>query len=110
MIFIRVKEETETKAKVELIHYEPDQLSDKEKAEGFLVNNVPDPIPQGKKVAILYFNPQSKDFWYEYVDAQLPEEDRIAKLEIATEENKKANLDTQEAVLQLYEMVTGPQA
>ena len=51
-------------------------------------------------------------FWgfREYVILPSPEEERISQLEIATEENKKANLDTQEAVLQLYEMVTGPQA
>ncbi|MGG4499109.1 hypothetical protein [Brevibacillus reuszeri] len=60
------------------------------------------------KDAKLYFNPQSNEFWYEYVNIPLPDEDRIAQLEKENAELKKSNLDTQEAVLQLYEMVTGP--
>ncbi|MGW9128940.1 hypothetical protein ACWGPW_28955 [Paenibacillus chitinolyticus] len=75
---------------------------------GILVAALPEREHNGKS-SVLYINPQTKALWYEYVDVN-PPEDRITKLEIATEENKKANLDTQEAVLQLYEMVTGPQA
>ncbi|KNB70140.1 hypothetical protein ADS79_27845 [Brevibacillus reuszeri] len=91
-----------------LIHSFPSELDQETLERGVIVEGLPEPQTPGGKGAVLYINPQTKELWYEYITLPIPEEDRIAQLETATEENKKANLDTQEAVLQLYEMVTGP--
>ncbi|GED70929.1 hypothetical protein BRE01_46310 [Brevibacillus reuszeri] len=115
MIYIQFEKETETRALVTFIHYNPldpseglGKTADELSVTGILIESLPQAERKEGKDAKLYFNPQTKEAWYEYVDHPRPEADRITQVEIATEENKKANLDTQEAVLQLYEMVTGP--
>ncbi|GIO08027.1 hypothetical protein J31TS6_40550 [Brevibacillus reuszeri] len=109
-MYIGYEKVNDTKARVTLIHSFPSELDQETLERGVIVEALPEPKTPGGKGAVLYINPQTKELWYEYVTLPTPEEDRISQLEIATEENKKANLDTQEAVLQLYEMVTGPQA
>ena len=115
MIFIQFERITDTKALVTFTHFMPfDEIHGLGKTEqellerGALVESEPQKEFHPDKQAMLFYNPQTKELWYEYATLPVPEEDRISQLEIATEENKKANLDTQEAVLQLYEMVTGP--
>ncbi|GIO09682.1 hypothetical protein J31TS6_57100 [Brevibacillus reuszeri] len=95
------------KALVTTIHYFPGSLSEEDKANNFIeVPFVPETAPDSS----LFVNPQTKEMWHENVELPSSEIERINNLEKATEENKQANLDTQEAVLQLYEMVTGPPA
>lgn len=117
MIFIQFERITDTKALVTFTHFMPfDEIYGLGKTEqellerGALVESEPQKEFHSDKQAMLFYNPQVNELFYEYVDIPLPENERIAQLEMATEENKKANLDTQEAVLQLYEMVTGPLA
>ena len=44
---------------------------------------------------------------YEYTETPLPDDDRIARLEKENTDLRKSNLDTQEAILELYEMLMG---
>ncbi|GED71162.1 hypothetical protein BRE01_48640 [Brevibacillus reuszeri] len=115
MVYIQFEKETEARALVTFIHYKPldpneglGKTADELSLTGVFIDALPQRERPLGKDAKLYFNPQTKETWYEYVDIPLPDNERITQVEISTEENKKANLDTQEAVLQLYEMVTGP--
>ncbi|KZE44541.1 hypothetical protein AV540_23960 [Brevibacillus parabrevis] len=107
MFYIGYEKIDETKARVTLIHHFPSELDQSILESGVMVEFIPEPQTAVGKGAVLYINPQTKETWYEYVGIPLSEVDRISQLEVAAEENKKANLDTQEAVLQLYEMVAG---
>lgn len=75
--------ETETRAKVMLIHYAPEQLDEATRARGIEVAEVPQPEEIEGKIALPYVNPQTGEFWYEYVDRELTPEERIAQLEQA---------------------------
>ncbi|MED1784226.1 hypothetical protein P4V43_20605 [Brevibacillus fortis] len=116
MIYIQFEKETDVRAFVTFIHYNPlDPTEGLGKTQeellqtGFLIEGLPEAERKTGKDAKLYFNPQTKEMWYEYVDVPAPMEERITQVEKVSAENKKANLDTQEAVLQLYEMVSQPQ-
>ncbi|MCM3143029.1 hypothetical protein [Brevibacillus sp. MER 51] len=117
MIYIQIEKETEAQAFVTFIHYNPlDPTEGLGKTQeellrtGLLIEGLPAVERKAGKDAKLYFNPQTKELWYEYVDdVPSPLEDRLKKVENDISENKQANLDTQEAVLQLYEMVSQPQ-
>ncbi|WP_035296233.1 hypothetical protein [Brevibacillus thermoruber] len=70
-----------TKARVEVIHYQPQYLPPEVIEKGIIVDEVPDPNPPANKVGILFINPQTQEMWYEYVDRPLTPEERIAQLE-----------------------------
>jgi hypothetical protein len=87
VIFVKVEQLTETKAKVLMLHYAPDQLGvsneeDAVSAGGVLVTtDAPQPEQQPGKNPVLYINPNNKQFWYEYEDRPLTAEEKIAQLE-----------------------------
>ena len=107
MIFLLFDKDSETRAVVTLRHYQPQDLSEEVLSTGLLVDILPKPENTPGKRDVLYVNPQNKDLWYEYEDIPLPDEERIAQLERENDELKKSNLDTQEAILELYEMIMG---
>ncbi|MBH0328698.1 hypothetical protein ABH14_02580 [Brevibacillus brevis] len=110
MFYIGYEKIDETKARVTLIHNFPSELDQETLDRGLLTETVPEPQTPTGKSARQYVNPKTKEMWYEYIDdVPSPLEDRLKKVENDTSENKQANLDTQEAVLQLYEMVSQPQ-
>lgn len=93
------------KALVTTIHYFPGSLSKEDRANNFVeVEFVPEPPTAN---STLYISPQTKEMWYENIELPTSEIERINNLEKVTAENKQATLDTQEAVLELYEMVMG---
>lgn len=77
--FVTFEVEGEGKAKVKLIHYFPEMLSDDELQEGILVDKSlffdAENIPY--KTAVLYINPDTHNMWYEYVDRPLTSEEKI---------------------------------
>ncbi|GEC88581.1 MULTISPECIES: hypothetical protein [Brevibacillus] len=86
MIFIRHESPVGGKAKVLTIHYLPEEIginnaADAENAGGVLVPTVPTPDNIAGKEAVLYFNPTTKEFSYEYVDKPLTQDEKIAQLE-----------------------------
>lgn len=116
-IYLEYVTETENRAIVNFIHYYPfDEVDGLGKTAeelgqtGILVESVPQETIQPGKLSVLYVNPQTKELWYEYIDVPLSAEERIAQLEKENAELRKVNLDTQEAVLELYEMIMNPQS
>ncbi|GIO06203.1 hypothetical protein J31TS6_22310 [Brevibacillus reuszeri] len=88
MIYIQFENETEVRAFVNFIHYNPldpneglGKTADELSLTGVLIEALPQLEKHDGKDAKLYFNPQTKELWYEYVDSPLPENDRIAQLE-----------------------------
>lgn len=75
--------EAEGRARVTLIHYMPEQLDESIRAQGIEVTEIPEPMTVEGKIAVPYVNPQTGEFWYEYVDKELTPEERIAQLERA---------------------------
>lgn len=91
MIFLAKEDEGKEKARVELIHYMPDDpvegLPDEIKQQGIRVESVPEPPePKRGKSAVLYCNPKTGELWYEYVDRPLTPE------ELAQEQSEKLDL------------------
>ncbi|CUU47074.1 hypothetical protein [Clostridium beijerinckii] len=69
MIFLGLEKIDDTKAKVVLIHYFPDQLTEEEKSKGVLVESLP--IDEGNKdgkLKELRYSYESNTAYYEYVD------------------------------------------
>ncbi|MDO0943961.1 hypothetical protein QZ287_23460 [Brevibacillus laterosporus] len=110
MIYIEFVKESDVKSFVNLIHYNPfdskEGLGKTEKQlrlTGALIESLPAREMQSGKDAMLYYNPQTSEVWYEYVDVSLPAEERIAQLEVELAEAKAENLTIMDAVAQVYE-------
>lgn len=74
------------KCRVIMVHNEPETLPDELLAQGeFLDGAMPEPDYLPKKTYELYFNPTTKELWYEYKDAPPTPEElkdmRISQLE-----------------------------
>lgn len=82
MALILFEKETDTKAKVTLIHYRPELLDEELKETGVFVEDfsIPNPEEQVGKASILYINPETKELWYEYVDRLLTPEEELQQL------------------------------
>lgn len=84
MKFIKIETITPTKAKVMMIHYMPldpiEGLSSAELATGFLINDIPDPEENGMS-GELFYNPETKSFWYEYTNRPKTTEEKLAEAE-----------------------------
>ena len=95
-MFIRYDQVTN---RVTFIHMMPEVMSDEDKIGGIIVNSeIPQPsIPEGKD-AVLYFNPTTLEFYYQYVDRPLAPEEIITK--------NIADLQAQNAQM-LLALVTG---
>lgn len=78
MLKVRFSKISEDKAIVTVIEYQHDGATDD---SSILVDSIPEEQPQVGKYGILYVNPQTKEFWYEYVDRPLTPEEKIAQLE-----------------------------
>jgi hypothetical protein len=91
MPLLLFEKETDTKARVVLVHYMPDDpkegLPEDVRAQGIMVDNLPElPLPQRGKTPVLYCNPQTLEVWYELVDRPLTQEEMIQ------EQNEKIDL------------------
>lgn len=93
-VFLFLEKETEQKARIMCVHNFPDMLSEKEKQNGVLVDLYNEPEHQEGKIALPYWNYETKEVFFEYVDAQLSDNERIKQLEekLALMEAAFANL------------------
>jgi len=107
MRLVRLRAISEVKSMVTLVHYQPDLLNETEKVDSIFVDSIPGFVPQAGKTAELFYNPDTKEFFYEYRDVPTTENERITQLEKENDELKKSNFDTQEAILELYEVIMG---
>jgi len=92
-VVVFFEKETETRAKITMIHNQPydekNGLPLERIKQGIEVESVPKRENIEGKKAVAYINPQTKEIWYEYEDIPLTKEeqrikeleDRIAKLE-----------------------------
>ncbi len=78
--FIQCDLETESRARVSFVHYVPSQLPETVLATGILVEDIPEPEVIERKAPVLYFNPQTSELWYEYIDRPLTQEEQLADL------------------------------
>jgi len=77
------EKETETRGKCYGVHNQPHLLTEKQKAKGVEVENIPEKPTTGRgEVAIRYINPQTKEIWHEVVSRKLNETE---KMEVITE-------------------------
>ena len=83
MKWLFFKEETDSKAKVVLIYNiePPEELINK--GNYIMIESVPKAEQIAGKSALPYCNPQTGEFWYEYVDRPLTEKEKITELENA---------------------------
>ncbi|MFY0545441.1 hypothetical protein [Brevibacillus sp. H7] len=94
------------KAELERIHYSPDRLSEEEKAEGFLIEGIPDPERIEGKTAMRYIHPDTLEIFYEYVDTPPTEEEILKrdieqlKQQLSAEQASKADLQNQIITMQ----------
>jgi len=73
VIFISYSQTSEERAKVTLQHFKISLLDEETLNSGLLVESIPTPEFVEGKEAVLYVNPQTKELWYEYEDAQFDE-------------------------------------
>ncbi|WP_289142451.1 hypothetical protein [uncultured Brevibacillus sp.] len=103
MIFVRLMEISEVKSMVTLVHHQPDLLNETERADGFFVESIPEYVPQLGKTAELFYNPQTKEFYYEYRDVPTTESERIAQLEKNLKDLMLTATDQYEQTLEIEE-------
>ncbi|MBU5439314.1 hypothetical protein KQI42_14920 [Tissierella sp. MSJ-40] len=79
MNYLFYEKETDTRAKVMLIYYTepPQELMDR--GNYIMVENLIEPNVIEGKTSLPYCNPQTGEFWYEYVDRPLAEEEINSK-------------------------------
>lgn len=81
MKYLFYEKETDTRAKVMLIYYEtpPKELLDG--GNYITIEDIPKPEQVKGKAALPYCNPQTSEFWYEYVDRPLTSEEQSEELQ-----------------------------
>lgn len=81
MRYLFYEKETDTRAKVMLIYYEtpPKELLDG--GNYITIENISEPEQVKGKAALPYCNPQTSEFWYEYVDRPLTSEEQSEELQ-----------------------------
>jgi len=115
MPIVFYEEETSTRAKVTLIHHQPDLLDEERRAEGIEVESIPKKESRKGKTGVLYINPENKELWYEYIDRPLNTEeiteeyqneiDAIRKsAQIATRDKIKADELSDDELLSLVKV------
>lgn len=72
--------EDQSRAMVYQIHFQPDLLTEYEKENSILVEDIPVLEPQEGKDSVLYINLESKEIWYEFKDRPITPEEQL-KLE-----------------------------
>ena len=79
MVLIFYTKISDTVGKVNMAHYQPQLLSESERAGGLIVNDYPNPELVKYKSAIPYINLETKEVYYEYVDRPLTKEEQLEK-------------------------------
>jgi|GEM_PF-1511932 len=105
MIYIEFVKESEAKSFVNLIHYNPfdskEGLGKTEKQlrlTGALIESLPTRETQSGKDAMLYYNPRTREVWYEYVDMPVENTDELQMLKEKMEQQKNAMTEAYDAI------------
>ena len=80
-VFLFLEKETEQKARIMCVHNFPNMLSEEEKQNGVLVDSYNEPVPQKGKSALPYWDYETQEVFFEFVDAKTEETDLRQKLE-----------------------------
>ena len=101
MKWLFYEKETDIKAKVMLIYYEtpPKELLDG--GNYITIEDIPEPEQVKGKSALPYCNPETGDFWYEYIDRPLTQE------ELANQKIQEQQTQINELTLLIGNMILG---
>lgn len=100
---------TDTRAKVFLVYYTEPPAELKNTGNYIKVDNFQDPEPQPGKNAVLYCNPQTKAYWYEYVDRPPTMEEELQQTKERLVQAENDVIVALEAATELYEMLMAMQ-
>jgi hypothetical protein len=77
-------QESATRLRVGVIHYKPERLTQAQRDAGIIVDateaDLPQPEERRGEAPVLYYDPTTGAFWYEYVSRPLTQEEQIAGL------------------------------
>jgi hypothetical protein len=79
-MYVFTKEISTDKHMVERIVYLDSVLDDEQKQQAIHVESIPDPQQIEGKIPHLYYRPSTNEFYYEYVDRPLTQEEQIQQL------------------------------
>lgn len=86
------KEVSSNKVKVDSVFYQENDLSPDVQVQGTIVKSIPDPEPIEGKAPVLYLNKSDNTLFYEYVDRELTEAEKLNKI-LRDQETMKMALD-----------------
>ncbi|OCA85216.1 hypothetical protein [Pseudobacillus wudalianchiensis] len=124
MPLILFTKETETRARVDVIHYVTEGLPKETIDLGVMVDLVPEPEDiQGKGYTML-FNPSTKEVWYEYYDRPLSPEEELVQIKQKNREleasllemsmlaanQEQRNIQNEKAIIELTTIIAGGNA
>ncbi len=101
MKWLFYEKETNTRAKVVLIYHvePPEELLNK--GNYITATNIEEPEQKTGKTALPYCNPETGDFWYEYIDRPLTPE------ELANQKIQEQQTQIDELTLLIGDMILG---
>lgn len=88
--------------KVQLIAYDTTDWTAEDLKNGIVVDSIPEPENNGK-IAMLHINKDTKEMWYEYVEAPLTPEQIIQNLQNELAAVKTENEDLKLAIVESAE-------
>lgn len=83
MVFLGLEKIDDTKAKVTLIHYFPNEINEQDKSLGVIVENIPSEEVQDGKIAVPYYYYTTNEMIYEYVDSPKTENQQLIEVQDA---------------------------
>ncbi|MGO4890278.1 hypothetical protein ACJ2A9_21225 [Anaerobacillus sp. MEB173] len=103
MIYIRINEFGRANEHHMPFHPEYGLNKSKEELEkeGFFVENIPEPIEQVGKVAILKGDSENKELWYEYEERSLSEQEEVKLLKQENESLKQSQAEQDMIIMEL---------
>lgn len=77
--------ENDERVRVNVLHYKPERLAAERRAGGIMlekktVADIPQPEAIKGKTPVLYVNPKTGEFWHEYIDRPLTQEELMTGL------------------------------
>lgn len=104
-MFIRYNELNE----VTFIHEMPELMSDKDKSNGIIIDNViPKPINQVGKDNVLCIDLEKREFYFKYVDRPLNEEELAEQQRKKISQLEAENLELKQAIAEITMMISTP--
>lgn len=86
MVFIKTIKKEPDKEFIELVHYQPQELSENEINTGYLIENYIEPQPQIGMIPVAYYRPSTGEIFFEFIPRPLTDKEKIAQFETTTQE------------------------